>query len=139
MTAIAVAGLVVRLQVSPGRARKVIPVRAAAKLVSVALEPLLLLGRAFGRRVRLEPLVRNRLPTLDREPVRSVGKPPLRPLDGLELALELFLESLVELVLNEVCRVVGEMLEILVLVRQLAVIRCSHAAQRALDSPALLP
>src|SRR2546429_525231 len=43
------------------------------------LEPRLLLRGALGGRDRLEPLVPDRLPALDRETVRSLGQPPPGP------------------------------------------------------------
>ena len=60
------------------------------------------LGRALGRRERLEALVRDRLPALDREAVRARREPGLGALDGCQLLAEVVGKALVELVLVEV-------------------------------------
>jgi hypothetical protein len=63
-------------------------------------EAFLLFGRPLGCRVGLEPLVWNWLSALDREAVRSLGEPPFCSLHGLELALQLLFQSLVEITLS---------------------------------------
>src|SRR5437868_2709439 len=63
--------------------------------------PLFVCGQLRGR-AGLEPLVRNRLPALDREPVGAGRQPLLRALDGGELVAQILLASFGELVLVEV-------------------------------------
>jgi hypothetical protein len=99
------------------------------------LEPLLLFGCPLGGRVCFQPLVGNRLSALDREAVGSLGEPPLRPLHRLELALQLLRESLVEIILSEIRRVVGEM--VVVLVSQFVVVRRRKPAKRPVDALSL--
>ena len=92
-----------------------------------------LVGRQLGRGEHLEPTVRDRLPTLDREAVRPGGQPRLGALDGLELAPQIVREGLVQLVLVEVGREVRRV----VLVGGLAVVLARDPGQRVLDALAL--
>src|SRR2546425_3636396 len=97
------------------------------------LEPRLLLRDALGGRNRLEPLVRDRLPALDRETVRPLGEPPLRALDRLELGAEPLGEAEVQLLVVQLCRRIRG----LVLIRQLAGIDRAELGERPLDPLAL--
>jgi len=72
---------------------------AAAALAQRAL----FLNRPLGRRKCLEALVRDRLATLDGEPVPAGGQTLLRTVDCGEPIAKVFSESLVELVQIEVC------------------------------------
>src|SRR5881392_2433374 len=75
-------------------------VRRAIRLARVAagrlaLEAALFLDGALGERVRLEPVVGNRVAALDREAVFAVGEPLLRALERGELVAQLLAQALV--------------------------------------------
>src|SRR6478752_3157024 len=85
--------------------RPVSAVRLAAHVVAF------LLGhRALGRRQRLEARVRDRLATLDRASVATVGETLLGPLDGGELAAQVRGELGVELCPRELSGLVARAL-----------------------------
>ena len=73
-------------------------------LETAALEPLLLRRGPLRGWERLEPLVGNRLATLERHAVCPRSQSLLRSLDGGELIAKIGLQTLVELVLIEVGR-----------------------------------
>src|SRR5712691_11213909 len=104
-----------------------------ATSASAGLEPRLLLRGALGGRDRLEPLVRNRLPTLDGEAVCPLGEPLFRALDRLELGAEPLGEAEVQLLVVQLCRRIRR----LVLIRQLAGIDRPEIGERPLDPLAL--
>jgi hypothetical protein len=93
----------------------------------------LLVGGQFGRRERLETLVRNRLTTLDRKTVRAGGETFFGALDRGELLAEILLQALVELVLVEI----GGQIRRVILVCRLAVVLTSAPSERPLDPFAL--
>ena len=115
--------------------------RPCGVLGPLALEPFLLRGSPLGRGKRLQPLVRDRIAALDREPVRPLGEPGLGALDRLELRPQLPAQAGVELVLGEIGRLVPE---VLILVGELARscgasppghAECARAQQRAAHEP----
>src|SRR2546423_3508589 len=68
------------------------PCAGKAKFLQTPLElPVgcFFLGGSLGGRDRLEPLIRDRLPAFDREPVGAGRKACLGPLDGLELPAQI--------------------------------------------------
>src|SRR3954470_14403601 len=97
---------------------------------AAAFEAPLLLGSAFGRRDRLEPLVRNRLAALDREPVRTRVDAGLRALHCGELVQEPLAKAGLELVFIELTALVAEML---VDGRKLAVVPARLLGERPFD------
>ena len=92
-----------------------------------------LVRSALGRREDLEPLVGDRLSTLDRDPVRSRGEALLGSLDGGELFAEIVPQTLVELVLVEI----GCEIRRVELIGRLAVFLVRAPLERALDPRAL--
>src|SRR5918992_4925131 len=71
-------------------------------LTAPAVVAFLLFDSALGGGYRLEPLVRDGLAALDREPVGAGCEPRLGPLDGGEGLTEVVREALVQLVCVEV-------------------------------------
>ena len=80
---------------------------AADRDLGSAIEALLLGDRALGGRDRLQPLVRDRIAALYREPVATLCQPLLGPLDRRQLRVQVVAPALVELVLVRVGGVVG--------------------------------
>ena len=89
--------------------------------------------RQLGGRPRLEPLVRNRLPALDRQAVRARSESLLGALDRGQLVAQACFPALVELVLVEVGRLVA-FLDVLVLRLTLVT---PQPGELALDPPTL--
>src|SRR5260370_4165308 len=79
-----------------------------ATALSAALVARLLFGRALGGRHGLEPFIGDRLPALDREPVRSLRKPFLRALERSQRDSPIVGETLVQFVVVQVRRLVGQ-------------------------------
>src|SRR5215218_6338573 len=100
-----------------------------------ALEAALLLDGPLGGRVGLEALVWDRLAAHDRQAVGPGVDPLLGAFDRVELAAEDEAPTLVGLILVELRALVRE---VLVDVRELAVVGRGERAQLTLDPPALL-
>lgn len=101
-----------------------------------ALEAPLLVDGPLRGRIRLEPVVWNRIAAFDREPVLPIGKPLFRSRHRLELLLKPLAEALVALFLEELGCLVRRML---ILVGKLAVSSCSRPQRLELsfDTPSL--
>jgi dienelactone hydrolase len=100
------------------------------------LEARLLFGRPFGRRMRLEALVGDRLAAFYRDAVRPARKTLLGSLNGGELGRELVAKARRKLIVVELRPLVAQ---VLVSRRQFRVIGMCLAGQRSLDSLALAP
>ena len=104
------------------------------EILLAALEAALLLHGSLGGRIRLEPLVRNRLAAFDREPIRPLGETLLRSRHRFELLLEALAEPLVALLLEELGCLVRRMLTG---VGELVVPAHSERSELSLDPRAL--
>jgi len=107
--------------------------KAHSPVPALSVARALLVGRQLGRRDRLEPLVRDRLPALDREAVRPRREAGLGPLHGGELLTEILREARVELVLVET----GGEARGIVEVGPLVVLVAPEPRERVLDPLAL--